>query len=251
MKITKVRSTARTPDYSGTTSSDWSAPDLEDYGYDSVGDMSQEEKSDVAAHSLLGSADAGTFDELQFFPVVEPSSNNLNENALKAVISGRGSQANISASALNSAQSKARSLLESEFGMESEKEKIASRISKLYDISVKHAKDFLANIPELKKEMRHMEKDEIKETIKDIKSGEVELENVLDKLVDVDIDVIKEVKEEMDKENQETSEDKDISKLDKKVKEVMEEEDVSESKAMVKVLDKNPKLYETYQQRGG
>lgn len=149
-QLEKVRSTARTPDYSGTTSGDWSAPDLEDFGYDSVEDMSADEREEVAETTLLGSADAETVDELIFFPVVEPQSNNLNENALRAVISGRGSQADIPADALNSAQNKARNLLQEEFDMETEqsKEELISAIADEYEVEDEKVENALDKMDE-------------------------------------------------------------------------------------------------------
>lgn len=148
--LEKVRSTARTPDYSGTTSGDWNAPDLEDFGYDSVEDMSGEERTEVAETTLLGSADAETVDELIFFPVVEPQSNNLSENALRAVISGRGSQADIPTDAINSAQNKARNLLEEEFdmGTEQTKEELISAIAEEYEVEDEKVEDALDKIDE-------------------------------------------------------------------------------------------------------
>jgi len=45
--------------------------------------LSKEAKEWIAKKSLLGNADANTFEELIFFPVVNPITNKLNENALK------------------------------------------------------------------------------------------------------------------------------------------------------------------------
>lgn len=287
-QVNKIRSTARTPDYSGTTSSDWNAPSLGDYGYDSVENMSADEKSEVASHSLLGDTNADTFDELQFFPVVEPSSGNLNENALRAVISGRGSQADIPQDAKDSAQNKARNLLREEFDMGEEEEQAKKFISSLYkDLSVEdidnekfigvsksnlsklvgnvyglsksEAKEMLDTLPEVKK---HMEKEELKDTIKKVRDGEMEVEEALDKFVDVDKEVIDEIKEELDKEEpekepeegeSEKSEDteKEEKTLEDKVSKIMQEENISKSKATVQVLDENPELYTKYKSRGG
>lgn len=120
-----VLSRARTPTFSGTESTDWSAPTLSDYvaAYDgdvegrSVADMPAAFKRWVAGHTLLGEANADTLRDLSFFPVVNPRTGRLNENALRAVIGGRGSQAQVAAGAKRSAQSKARSLLEEHFDM--------------------------------------------------------------------------------------------------------------------------------------
>ncbi len=76
--------------YSGTENTDWSAPDLEDFGVDSNwSDLDKSKKADVAGHFLIGSSSAESFSELHY-PVVNPSTGKLNENALRAVISGRG-----------------------------------------------------------------------------------------------------------------------------------------------------------------
>lgn len=116
-----ILSQARTPEYTGTTAGEWSAPTLSNYlsAYDmeadQVEDLTQEEKSTIASHTLLGEASADSFDELQAFPVVEPGGQDLSENALDAVIGGRGSQADYPDESIESAQTRARSLLEDEF----------------------------------------------------------------------------------------------------------------------------------------
>jgi hypothetical protein len=137
-----VRSTARTPMYEGTTSGDWSAPTLTDCisGYNSNEnadvdadmdweDLPSEARSWISSLSLLGAADADDFRNGLFFPVVEPSSLNLSENALDAVISGRGSQADISAEALSSAQTRARTLLNEEFDRDLEVNNVNMKIN--------------------------------------------------------------------------------------------------------------------------
>ncbi|MFQ5858987.1 MAG: DUF2213 domain-containing protein, partial [Anaerolineae bacterium] len=123
-----VRGTARRPTFSGTESTAWSAPTLQDYiaAFDgeveerNVRDMPAAFKRFVARHTLLGDPQADNFRDLGFFPVVNPSSGNLNEGALVAVISGRGVQAQIPAGAKSSAQNMARRLLNSEFDRELE-----------------------------------------------------------------------------------------------------------------------------------
>jgi hypothetical protein len=72
----------------------------------------------IASKTLLGDPDADNERDILFFPVVNPNTGKLNEGALKAVLGGRGAQANIPDEAKTSAQKKARSLLEKEFGME-------------------------------------------------------------------------------------------------------------------------------------
>lgn len=129
-----IRSTARSPKYEDTETTSWAdvGKTMADFiaGYykntgaekpeeavTSVGAMPSAMKTWIANKSLLGNTDTEDFNELVFFPVVNPGTNKLNEGALRAVISGRGSQANIAEAAKTSAQNKARSLLKDEFGM--------------------------------------------------------------------------------------------------------------------------------------
>lgn len=125
-------SSARTPSFSGTEETSWAdvsktfeafrAGYYKHSGAEHSGDMPSSVADCPAAmcnwmasKSLLGNAKASEFADLVFFPVVNPSTNKLNAGALRAVLSGRGSQANISAAALESARAKAKSLLESHF----------------------------------------------------------------------------------------------------------------------------------------
>lgn len=128
-----ARSQARRPTFSGTETSSWSSPSWASYirylfegqdGPASVAAASSALKRRVAAHSLLGDPEATTLRELTMFPVVNPANGNLNENALRAVLGGRGAQANISEGARTSAQDMARRLLNSEFGAELEAAKM-------------------------------------------------------------------------------------------------------------------------------
>jgi len=125
-----IRSAARTPSYSGKESTSWEGPTLSDMidGYvkhtggdrpesSRVADLPGAVKSWIASKTLLGEASAEDTRNLMFFPVVNPSTDKLNENALRAVIGGRGAQADIPAAAKKSAQDKARALLEKEFTM--------------------------------------------------------------------------------------------------------------------------------------
>jgi len=133
--INNIRATARNPSYSGTETVSWADVDktleafIDGYfkntdaerpeeGITGVGQMPSAMKQWIASKSLLGDAGADTFAELVFFPVVNPSTDKLNEGALRAVISGRGAQADIPDTAKESAQDKARSLLDKEFGTE-------------------------------------------------------------------------------------------------------------------------------------
>ena len=123
-----VRATARRPSFSDTKSTAWSAPGWSDIvsGYNrargasietgvSVSDAPQALKNWAAKLSLLGDENADNFRDLVFFPVVDPANRNLSERALRAVIGGRGSQAQVPATARESAQTLARRLLNSEF----------------------------------------------------------------------------------------------------------------------------------------
>jgi len=119
---------ARTPAYDGTESADWSevSKDLSDVtsaaGIDAetVDDLSGEQKQAIADHTLLGDPEADVWNELFFFPVVNPSNQNLNENALDAVRGGRGAQADIPEDTYDSAEEMARTLLAEEFDREFE-----------------------------------------------------------------------------------------------------------------------------------
>ena len=139
---------ARKPTFSGTETTSWSNvsttfQDFRDAYYklhskpesskipSSVKDASAIMRSWIASKTLLGDPKASTTRDLIFFPVVDPSTDKLNEGALKAVISGRGSQAHISPIAKASSQQMARKLLESEFGMKS-KSKAKANISRLF-----------------------------------------------------------------------------------------------------------------------
>jgi hypothetical protein len=129
VEVYAINDEARTPQYDGTTSGNWSRPDFSQYVnayFDKHPDAGDEKPSDVdgasqalknwiASLTLLGNADADNFRDLSFFPVVEPSSMNMSENALDSVLSGRGEGADIEGYAKESAQNKARQLLEKEF----------------------------------------------------------------------------------------------------------------------------------------
>jgi len=117
-------SNARRPDYSGTETGEWSTPDLSEYlsaydtlpdDADSVDDLSEDERQFIASKTLLGDANGETLREVRFFPVVEPSTDNLSRRALIAVRSGRGQQADIPESSWQSAASMAGRLLNEEF----------------------------------------------------------------------------------------------------------------------------------------
>lgn len=120
----QARTTARRPTFTGTERTPWSKPTFQTYTHalfhgatlpSSVGDCSAMQRRRIAAHTLLGDETADTFDALSIFPVVNPRTGKLNERALRAVISGRGAQADLPAAAKDSAQAMARRLLNSEF----------------------------------------------------------------------------------------------------------------------------------------
>lgn len=73
-------------------------------------------KTWIAAKTLLGDPAASNNRDLIFFPVVNPRTGRLNEGALRAVLGGRAEQAAIPAMAKQSAQAKARALLDEHFG---------------------------------------------------------------------------------------------------------------------------------------
>lgn len=123
-----VRGTARRPSFQGTEDTAWTGPTLERmirgwvrHGGGSepesmrIEDLPRGAKNWIASKSLLGDPAAENSRDLFFFPVVNPDSNRLNARALRAVLGGRGSQAQIPASARESAQNMARRLLESQF----------------------------------------------------------------------------------------------------------------------------------------
>lgn len=125
----KVRTRARTPVFDDRETSDWSSvgkgfedyvdafaehadEEMPDERPSNVQDAPQRMRSWIASKTLLGSAQAESARDLIFFPVVNPNTNNLNRNALQAVLSGRGASADIPDRALSSARSVAERLLE-------------------------------------------------------------------------------------------------------------------------------------------
>lgn len=117
-----ARSSARRPIFSDTAAGavpDSWPPSLDAFisanGWDasSWDDLTQQQKQSVVATTLLGDVQ-DTFAASMVFPVVD-ANGNLRENALRAVLGGRGSQADVSDAALASARSMATSLLNSQF----------------------------------------------------------------------------------------------------------------------------------------
>lgn len=125
-------SKARTPSYSGTESTSWDGVTKTVQAFASawmkhggkmpqggmpkkISDMPAACLAWIAGKTLLGDPKADNPGDLMMFPVVNPNTNKLNAGALRAVLSGRGAQADIPASALGSARNVARRLLEKEF----------------------------------------------------------------------------------------------------------------------------------------
>lgn len=123
---------ARTPDYDGTETTPWGNVDKTFAAYRAAyykfsgaatpdvvpatcADAPAAMQRWIASKSLLGDAAATDFGQVCFFPVVNPGTNKLNAGALRAVLSGRGAQADIPAAQLEAARSKARALLDKEF----------------------------------------------------------------------------------------------------------------------------------------
>ncbi len=101
--------------FDNTESIPWTKPTLADFGKGANWSaMDSADKGDIANHFLIGDDAAANFGELMF-PVVNPKSGKLNEQALRAVIGGRGAQANITSAQRISARRQAYRLLNSEF----------------------------------------------------------------------------------------------------------------------------------------
>lgn len=123
---TAIRGTARRPSFRGTETISWAGVDKTFKAFaravganvERVEDLTSSQKTRISAHSLLGNAQADTFDDLIFFPVVNPSTGKLNAGGLRGVLSGRGAQAKIPQSAKDSAQNMARRLLRDNFQQE-------------------------------------------------------------------------------------------------------------------------------------
>jgi len=129
-----VLGSARRPTFSKKSSASWSKPSLKDFGVSGdVAELSAEDKSRIAKTSLLGDPKADDFRNLCFFPVVSPGGA-LNENALMAVLGGRGAQANIPAEAKASAQRMARRLLNEEFDRDLETEEAQNNVRRILSV---------------------------------------------------------------------------------------------------------------------
>jgi len=103
--------------YDGTESTAWSGPTLTDFGMEGRWqDLTDSDRAKVAAHYLIGTSQTGSFSDLKL-PVVNPKTGKLNEFALRAVISGRGSAiTGVNPKEKMAAQRMAYQLLNDEFG---------------------------------------------------------------------------------------------------------------------------------------
>jgi len=202
-KADDIRSEARTPVYDSTEKEDWDNisktmndyiegywkfhPDVEREETNSVDEMPDAMKSWIASESLLGNSEAETFENLLFFPVVNPDTDKLNENALRAVISGRGSQAEISKEAKDSAMRKAYELLNSEFDAEleipedlkEESQKMDEKINEVKEaISSEYKEFFETKLEEIREESQtFISKETFDEKVKELKEEVNELKN--------------------------------------------------------------------------
>lgn len=126
-----VVSEARTPEFDGTETKSWGDipadtlsywTDALDYDAEQVDDLTQEQKNEIAQHTILGDPEADNVRELRFFPVVNAETGDLNRGALEAVRGGRGQSADISSSVYDSAFQKAGELLNENFDADVETE---------------------------------------------------------------------------------------------------------------------------------
>lgn len=126
MQTANILQEARTPEFDSTETSEeqrWGdvSKDLSDVtdalgiDADSVAEMTDDQRQEIASLTLLGDPDADTWRELFFFPVVNPSTGDLNEGGLNAVRGGRGESADIPDSTYASAEAEAERLLADNF----------------------------------------------------------------------------------------------------------------------------------------
>lgn len=137
-KEVAMLSEARTPSYEGTETTMWedvdknldaiiqgyygqnpsAEPESQEEIPGQVEEMNATMKNWAANLSLLGDSDAETFDDLVVLPVVNPSTHNLNREALTAAARLSPQISGISDSTLESVQNKIDSLIEKEFNEE-------------------------------------------------------------------------------------------------------------------------------------
>lgn len=116
----KDQSYVRTPSFCGVESLPWKDVDVSLEAFckacGHTGDMSQLTKDWITERTLLGDAKADSEEDLIFFPVVNPKTNKLNEDALRMLLGDGGVTARISAAALESVRGKVQALLKDNFG---------------------------------------------------------------------------------------------------------------------------------------
>ena len=104
--------------FDGTESLKWETPGLCAFNVNKKqwADLSQSEKEKISNYFLIGGPEAGAFEDLAL-PIVNPQTDQLNENALRNVIGGQGVSEDIIANeSYQKAQQQAFQLLNSEFG---------------------------------------------------------------------------------------------------------------------------------------
>ncbi len=133
-----ARETPRTPEYTSVTESSWSAPNLEDYGYDSVQEIPNDIDVHPAEHSLLGEKNGDNWAVVSVLPVVDENGV-LYKSALVNAKARVGQVSGISSDTVEAVKNKCDQLLEKEFGVESNMEtEEKSNSKKFYE----HVKSF-------------------------------------------------------------------------------------------------------------
>lgn len=159
VQIQNVLETGRVPNFEGTTSDDWDRQNLsdavdgflsnvstdlteDDLNRNDWGANPQEFRSWAVQKSILGSADEDGYQRGTLWQVVNYNTENLNENALDAVISGRGEQTEgISEQTRVAGQGIARNLLKEEYDRdlpdEEETENMSEKVVRIFRDFVK------------------------------------------------------------------------------------------------------------------
>jgi len=136
-------SEARMPSFEGTEEKSWGdiPADTLSYFTDALGfeaeqtdDLTQEQKAQIAEHTLLGDPQADNIRELRMFPVVNANTGNLNRGALEAVRGGRGQSADLPQDTYETAYEMAGRLLNEEFGSDVEVELSVSSIKESVEV---------------------------------------------------------------------------------------------------------------------
>lgn len=195
-KINNQLEMPRTPEYDGTEDmpnwsdvpltltsfreayheySDNAPDDFEDIPSDGWSELSQDARDWIASKSLLGDPNANNLGDGVVLPVVNPNTNNLNENGLDGALSRAPMMEGASSETINAAQAKARTLLNEEFDREIEAEKEANNnfTKKVANAFTEFIKE---NIDKIQKkvgeDMQSNEKQELINNIKNCKCNE-------------------------------------------------------------------------------